>query len=155
MDQLDGPAWWTSLMDQLDGSARQTSSFYLKPWSVRLFKDFPFSLYIVPASESDEGLVFNGIFSETQLWMVPQGKRLRESWWKYPKTRVRPNPIAHFGPNGSIFGFYKQGGSAPSLLVRYSSWKRWWTFSWGFWPLNLKTTVLRPYFQPFYQGSVH
>ena len=45
-------------MDQLDGPAGQTSSFYLKPWPVRIFEDFTFSLYIVAASESDEGLVF-------------------------------------------------------------------------------------------------
>ena len=47
-DQLDGPA---------DRPAGQTSSFYLKPWPVRIFKDFPFSLYIVAATESDKGLV--------------------------------------------------------------------------------------------------
>merc|ERR1719347_85675 len=56
-DQLDGPAGRTSWTDQLDGPAGQTSSFYLKPWPVCIFKDFPFSLYIVAASESDEGLV--------------------------------------------------------------------------------------------------
>ena len=38
--------------------AGRTSSFYLKPWPVRILEDFPFSLYIVAASESDEGLVF-------------------------------------------------------------------------------------------------
>ena len=32
--------------------------FYLKPWPVSIFEDFPFSLYNVAASESDEGLVF-------------------------------------------------------------------------------------------------
>ena len=32
---------------------------YLKSWPVRIFKDFSFSLYIVAASESDEGLVLN------------------------------------------------------------------------------------------------
>ena len=84
MDQLDGPAGRTSQTDQLDRptgrtswtnqlnrpaertsqtylldrSAGRTSSFYLKPWPVRIFEDFPFSLYIVAASESDEGLVF-------------------------------------------------------------------------------------------------
>ena len=31
--------------------------FHLKPWPVRIFEDFPFSLYIVTVSESDEGLV--------------------------------------------------------------------------------------------------
>ena len=59
-DQLDGPAGQTSLTNQLDGPAGQTSSFYLKPWPVRIFEDYPFSLYIVAASESDEGLVFSG-----------------------------------------------------------------------------------------------
>ena len=58
-DQLDGPAWQTSWTNQLDGPAGQTSSFYLKPWPVRIFEDYPFSLYIVAASESDEGLVFD------------------------------------------------------------------------------------------------
>ena len=57
MDQLDGPDGWTSWTDQLDGSAGRTSSLSLNPWPVRIFKDFPFSLYIVLASESDEGLV--------------------------------------------------------------------------------------------------
>ena len=33
-------------------------SLYLKPWTVRIFEDWPFSMYIVAASESDEGLVF-------------------------------------------------------------------------------------------------
>ena len=60
IDQLDGPAGQTSWTDQLDGPAGWTSwtdQFYLKPWPVRIFKDFPFSLYIVADSETDEGLV--------------------------------------------------------------------------------------------------
>ena len=56
---LDGPAGRTSWTNHLYGPAGQTSSFYLKPWPVRIFEDFPFSLYIVAASESDEGLVFS------------------------------------------------------------------------------------------------
>ena len=44
----------------LDGSAGRISSLYLKPWPVRIFEDITFSLYIVAASESDEGLVSNG-----------------------------------------------------------------------------------------------
>ena len=56
-DQLDGPPGWTTWKDQLDRPAGRTSSFYLKPWPVSIFEDFPFSLYIVAASESDEGLV--------------------------------------------------------------------------------------------------
>ena len=63
-DQLDGPAGRTSWTNQLDGPAGQTSSFYLKPWPVRIFEDYPFSLYIVAASESDEGLVL--LFGE--IW---------------------------------------------------------------------------------------
>ena len=31
----------------------------MKPWPVRIFEDFPFSVYIVAASESEEGLVWN------------------------------------------------------------------------------------------------
>ena len=54
---LDRTAGRTSWTDQLDGTAGRTSSFYLKPWPVRIFEDFPFSLYIVAASESDKGLV--------------------------------------------------------------------------------------------------
>ena len=62
MDKLDGPAGWTSWIDQLDRPAGQTSRtdkfFLFEAWPVRIFKDFPFSLYIVEASEYDEGLVF-------------------------------------------------------------------------------------------------
>ena len=58
MDQLEGPSGRTIWTDQMDVSAGQTSSFYLKPWPVRIFEDYPFGLYIVAASESDEGLVF-------------------------------------------------------------------------------------------------
>ena len=53
---MDRPAERTSWTDQLDGS------LYLKPWPVRIFEDSPFSLYIVAASESDEGLVFTRVF---------------------------------------------------------------------------------------------
>ena len=63
MQCLNGSANWISWTDQLDGPAGQTSwtdqfFFYLKPWPVCIFEDFPFSLYIVAASESDEGLVY-------------------------------------------------------------------------------------------------
>ena len=34
-----------------------TTLQHLKPWPVHIFDDWPFSLYIVTASESDEGLV--------------------------------------------------------------------------------------------------
>ena len=64
-DQLDGPAGRTSWTNQLDRPAGQTSSFYLKPWPVRIFVDFPFSLYIVAASESDEGLVYSISFLDS------------------------------------------------------------------------------------------
>ena len=61
-DQLDRPDGRISWTDQLDRPADrpdgQTSSFYLKPCPVRIFEDFPFTLYIVAASESDEGLVY-------------------------------------------------------------------------------------------------
>ena len=57
-DQLDRPVGRTSWTDQLDGSAGRISSLYLKSWPVRIFEDSSFSLYIVAASESDEGLVF-------------------------------------------------------------------------------------------------
>ena len=59
-DQLDGSAGRISWTDQLDRSARRISSLHLKPWPVRIFEDLPFSLYIVAASESDEGLVCMG-----------------------------------------------------------------------------------------------
>ena len=58
MPCVNGSASQTSWMDQLDRPAGETSFFYLKPWPVRVFEDFPFSLYIVAASESDEGLVY-------------------------------------------------------------------------------------------------
>ena len=61
MDQLDGSAGQTSWTDKPDRPAGRISSFYLKPWPVRLVEDFPFSLYIVAASESDEGLVYLGL----------------------------------------------------------------------------------------------
>ena len=45
-------------MGLLDRSAGRTSSLYSKPWSVCIFEDWPFSLYIVAAFESNEGLVY-------------------------------------------------------------------------------------------------
>ena len=61
-DQLNRPAERTSWSDQLDVPAGQNSwtdqFFFLKTWPVCIFEDFPFSLYIVAASESDEALVF-------------------------------------------------------------------------------------------------
>ena len=76
-DQLDGPAgrtsWTDQLADQLDRPAGRTSSFYLKPWPVRIFEDFPFSLYIVAASESDEGLVLKVLWWGTAASLF--GKR--------------------------------------------------------------------------------
>ena len=72
MDQLDGPAGTTSWTDQLDRPAGRiswtdqldwpigrTSSLYLKTWPVCIFEDWPFSLYVVAASESDRGIVFS------------------------------------------------------------------------------------------------
>ena len=44
MGLLVRPAWWTS-------------SLYLKPWPVCTFKDWPFRLYVVAASKSNEGSV--------------------------------------------------------------------------------------------------
>ena len=54
MQCVDGSASRTSWTDQLDGPAGTTS------WPVPIFEDLPFSLYIVAASESNEGLVFVG-----------------------------------------------------------------------------------------------
>ena len=45
-------------MQIVDGPAGQISPFYLMPWPVCIIEDFPFSLYIVATSESDEGLVY-------------------------------------------------------------------------------------------------
>ena len=61
MQCVNGSASQTSWTDQLDGPAGRTSSLYLKPWPVRTFKDWHLSLYIVAASESDEGLVLNKV----------------------------------------------------------------------------------------------
>ena len=68
-DQLDRPSGrtiWTDICtDQLDGPAGWTSSLYLKPWPVCIFEDWRFSLYIVAASESDEGLFFYNEYPAT------------------------------------------------------------------------------------------
>ena len=76
MNQLDGPAGQTSWMDMLDGPvyrpAGQTNYFYLKPLPVRIFEDFPFSLYIVAASESDKGLVSSKGICPTVFWPIPE-----------------------------------------------------------------------------------
>ena len=58
MYMLDRLAGQISGMDQLVRPVKQTS-WTDQPWPVRIFEDFPFSLYIVAASESDEGLVFS------------------------------------------------------------------------------------------------
>ena len=62
-DQLDGSAGQTSWTDQLDGPAGQTSwtdQFVLfEALASSLIRRFLFSLYIVAASESDEGLVLD------------------------------------------------------------------------------------------------
>ena len=50
-----------------------TTSFYLKPWPVRLFEDWHLSLYIVAASESDEGLVLKVLWWGTAASLF--GKR--------------------------------------------------------------------------------
>ena len=61
-DQLDGSAGQTSWTDQLDRPAGQTSwtdQFVLfEALASSLIQRFPFSLHIVAASESDEGLVY-------------------------------------------------------------------------------------------------
>ena len=44
-------------MGLLERPAERTSSLHLKPWTVCIFKNWPFSFYIVTASESNEGLV--------------------------------------------------------------------------------------------------
>ena len=61
-DLLDGPAGRTSWTDQLDGPAGQTSwtdqFFLFEALASLLIRRFSLSLYIVAASESDEGLLF-------------------------------------------------------------------------------------------------
>ena len=57
MQCVNGSASQTSWTDQLDRPAGCASSFYLKPWPIRIFKEFSFSLYIVAASESNEVLL--------------------------------------------------------------------------------------------------
>ena len=76
MDGIAGQISWT---DQLDGSAGQTSSLYLKPWPVRIFEDSPLSLYVVAASESDEGLVFK------QVGILPEIE-----WYHYQRANAAP-----------------------------------------------------------------
>ena len=48
-------------MDQLEVSATQTISFHSKRWPVGVLEDRPLSLYIIVASESDEGLVSSAL----------------------------------------------------------------------------------------------
>ena len=60
----------TGLLVRLTG---QTSSLYLKPWPVCLFKDWPFSLHVVAASESDRGLVLIFILD----------KQLHKTGWNF------------------------------------------------------------------------
>ena len=70
-DQLDGSTGRISWTDQLDGSAGRISSLYLKSWPVHIFEDSPFSLYIVAASKSDEGLVYfsaDHLFDFSAFW---------------------------------------------------------------------------------------
>ena len=74
-NQLDRPAKQTSWTDQLYRPAGWISSFYLKPTSARIFKDFALSLYIVAASESDEGLVFvRYVGHQKIIWDYKGGK---------------------------------------------------------------------------------
>ena len=64
-DQLDGPAGRTSWTNQLDEPAGRTSwtdqFFLFEALASSHIRRFPFSLYIVAASESDEGLVWLGL----------------------------------------------------------------------------------------------
>ena len=69
-DQLEGPVGRTSWTDQLEGPAGWTSSLYLKPWPVCIIKDYPFSLYVVAASESDEGLVLKKVNQKFSSAMI-------------------------------------------------------------------------------------
>ena len=59
-DQLDGSARRIRDMEQLEGPDGQTSDLFLRFWPVCIFENQPFSLYIVAASESYEGLVVFG-----------------------------------------------------------------------------------------------
>ena len=78
MDQLDGPAGRTSWTDQ----------FFL-------FEDFPFSLYIVAASESDEGLVL--VENRSLVYFKPfhQFKEFGLEWMSSTSNLV--------GPQGGIY----------------------------------------------------
>ena len=79
MGLLNRPARQISWTNQLDEPAGRTSwtdqFFYLKPWPVPIFEDSPFSLYIVAASESDEGLVFSHVRFLEELALL---KKIRE-----------------------------------------------------------------------------
>ena len=84
-NQLARPAGQTSWTDQLDRPAGQTSSFYLKPWPVRIFKDWPFSLYFVAASESVEGVVFHFFISlSPSLRDICHGNTCSRNIWFWP-----------------------------------------------------------------------
>ena len=74
-NQQDGSARRISLTSVLERPAGWTSSLYLNPFPVRIFEDWPFSLYIVASPESDERLVFkdvSNIFWEHpfSLWVL-------------------------------------------------------------------------------------
>ena len=58
-DQLNGSAGEISWTDQLDRPAGRTSSLYLKPWPVRIFEDWPFSLSQLPSPT--KALFLNGL----------------------------------------------------------------------------------------------
>ena len=66
MQCVNGCASQTSWTDQLDRPAGHTSSFYLKPWPVRIFEDFPFSLYVDAASAA-EGLVISILLTSRNI----------------------------------------------------------------------------------------
>ena len=85
-DQLNGLAGrtsWTDKLgwiDQLDRPVGWTSYFYLKPWPVRIFKDWTFSLYIVAASMSVKDLVYLSILFYSRI--LNMCKKVKLNTWK-------------------------------------------------------------------------
>ena len=107
-DQLNRPAGRTSWKDQLDGPAGQTSSFYLKPWPVRILDDWPFSLYIVAASESDEGLVFEKLTAKSEKMCNATEHKPSHSYTDFGFSIIQiSNDIIFTGPYNLIIIFYK------------------------------------------------
>ena len=146
-NQLDGPAGRTSWMDQLERPAGQTSSFYLKPWPVCIFKDFPFSLYVVAASESDEGLVyfgciFLGCLSKLSILVhqklgrisgeVYQCHQMQSSYWRLATLNFFDTAYTHSHGQSHLIGatLLHKDTFGQLNFYRWIKWSIAWALKW-------------------------